>query len=215
MKPTATEVIVAAAGPLIRNRDGGGLSTRAANTVVTTLGAAAGIGPSDDGEPFGPHVLRHTFGTDLVRGHGDLAAEPVDVVLVAELMGHADLNTTRRYTLPTDADKTRAPLGGVEGGAPGREHRARGRRVEPSGPSTNLPSLTNARKRAPHSVGRSSVEREGRLDIGAQGLEIRWLRSGLSAGAAPRRVRPLTIECSCSSGWCYCARTGGPRGSRT
>ena len=30
------------------------------------------------------------------------------VVLVAELMGHADLNTTRRYTLPTVADKTRA-----------------------------------------------------------------------------------------------------------
>ncbi|WP_338087049.1 site-specific integrase [Nocardiopsis alba] len=86
---------------------------------MTTLGAAAGIGPSDDGEPFGPHVLRHTFGTDLVRGHGDLAAEPVDVVLVAELMGHADLNTTAATTLPTDADKTRAPLGGVEGGRPG------------------------------------------------------------------------------------------------
>ncbi|MBQ1080754.1 hypothetical protein [Nocardiopsis sp. B62] len=33
---------------------------------------------------------------------------PVDVVLVAELMGHADLHTTRRYTLPTDADETRA-----------------------------------------------------------------------------------------------------------
>ncbi|PWV44593.1 tyrosine-type recombinase/integrase [Nocardiopsis sp. L17-MgMaSL7] len=97
-----------AAGPLIRNRDGAGLSTRAASTVVTTLGAAAGIGPSDDGESFGPHVLRHTFGTDLVRGRGEVAAAPVDVVLVAELMGHADLNTTRRYTLPTDADKTRA-----------------------------------------------------------------------------------------------------------
>ncbi|MEU4286332.1 tyrosine-type recombinase/integrase [Nocardiopsis dassonvillei] len=53
-------------------------------------------------------MLRHTFGTDLVRGRGEVAAAPVDVVLVAELMGHADLNTTRRYTLPTDADKTRA-----------------------------------------------------------------------------------------------------------
>lgn len=96
------------AGPLIRNRDGAALSTRAANTVVTTLGAAAGIGPADDGESFGPHVLRHTFGTDLVRGRGYLTSAPVDVVLVAELMGHADLNTTRRYTLPTEADKTRA-----------------------------------------------------------------------------------------------------------
>ncbi|MGW8526960.1 tyrosine-type recombinase/integrase [Nocardiopsis sp. NPDC055824] len=97
-----------AAGPLVRNRDGRALSTRAANTVVTTLGAAAGIGPADDGEAFGPHVLRHTFGTDLVRGRGEVATAPVDVVLVAELMGHADLNTTRRYALPTEADKTRA-----------------------------------------------------------------------------------------------------------
>nr|WP_083936463.1 site-specific integrase [Nocardiopsis ganjiahuensis] len=92
----------------MHNRDSAGLSTRAANRVVTALGAAAGIGPADDGEAFGPHVLRHTFGTDLVRGRGDLVAAPVDVVLVAELMGHADLNTTRRYALPSEADKTRA-----------------------------------------------------------------------------------------------------------
>lgn len=97
-----------ASGPLVRNRDGGPLSTRAANTTVTVLGAAAGIGPSDDGEAFGPHVLRHTFGTDLVRGRGDLSKEPVDLVTVAELMGHADINTTRRYALPTEADKAAA-----------------------------------------------------------------------------------------------------------
>jgi integrase/recombinase XerC len=52
--------------------------------------------------------IRHTFGTDLVRGRGEMATEPVDVVLVAELMGHADLNITRRYALPTDVDKARA-----------------------------------------------------------------------------------------------------------
>lgn len=97
-----------AAGPRIRNHDGRALSTRAANTVVCALGAAAGIGPADDGESFGPPVLRHTFGTDLVRGRGDLAAALVDVVLVAELMGHADLNTTRRYALPSEADKAAA-----------------------------------------------------------------------------------------------------------
>ncbi|MGW8528382.1 tyrosine-type recombinase/integrase [Nocardiopsis sp. NPDC055824] len=97
-----------AARPLIRNRDGAGLSIRAANTAVRALGAAVGIGPADDGEAFGPHVLRHAFGTDLVRGRGEVASAPVNVVLVAELMGHADLNTTRRYTLPTNADKTRA-----------------------------------------------------------------------------------------------------------
>ncbi|MCY9783173.1 tyrosine-type recombinase/integrase [Nocardiopsis sp. EMB25] len=97
-----------ASGPLVRNRDGGVLSTRAANTAVSALGAVAGIGPSDDGEAFGPHVLRHTFGTDLVRGGSELAKEPVDLVTVAELMGHADINTTRRYALPTEADKAAA-----------------------------------------------------------------------------------------------------------
>ncbi|WP_017607671.1 tyrosine-type recombinase/integrase [Nocardiopsis xinjiangensis] len=96
------------AGPLVRNRDGGRLSTRAAAAAVTALGAAAGIGPDDDGEAFGPHVLRHTFGADLVRGRGDLARDPVDLVTVAELMGHADINTTRRYALPTEADKATA-----------------------------------------------------------------------------------------------------------
>lgn len=37
-------------GPLVRNRDGGVLSARAAAAAVTALGAAAGIGPDDDGE---------------------------------------------------------------------------------------------------------------------------------------------------------------------
>lgn len=35
--------------------------------------AAAGIGAADDGESFGPRVLRHTFDTDRVRGRSDLA----------------------------------------------------------------------------------------------------------------------------------------------
>jgi site-specific recombinase XerD len=38
------------------------------------------------------HVLRHTFGTELTRSG-------VDIVTVAELMGHASLETTRLYTL--------------------------------------------------------------------------------------------------------------------
>jgi len=52
---------------------------------------AADVGIPDD---FSPHALRHCFGTTLVRdGH--------DLVLVAELMGHARLETTRAYALPT------------------------------------------------------------------------------------------------------------------
>ena len=47
------------------------------------------------------HVLRHTFGTTLVRGGADL-------VLVAELMGHARLETTRAYTRPTADDRAKS-----------------------------------------------------------------------------------------------------------
>jgi site-specific recombinase XerD len=49
-----------------------------------------------------PHVLRHTFATRLLR---DAEA---DVVTVANLMGHADVRTTARYTTPTQADLEQA-----------------------------------------------------------------------------------------------------------
>lgn len=38
-----------------------------------------------------PHQLRHTFGTELARASGG------DMVLVAQLMGHASMNTTMTY----------------------------------------------------------------------------------------------------------------------
>lgn len=47
------------------------------------------------------HVLRHTFGTELTRSG-------VDIVTVAELMGHASLETTRLYTRPGAEDMQRA-----------------------------------------------------------------------------------------------------------
>jgi integrase/recombinase XerC len=47
------------------------------------------------------HVLGHTFATALVR-------RGVDLVVVAELVGHARLDQTRRYTLPSDEDRRQA-----------------------------------------------------------------------------------------------------------
>ncbi|MHC4610674.1 MAG: tyrosine-type recombinase/integrase [Planctomycetota bacterium] len=45
--------------------------------------------------------MRHTCLTNLVRaGH--------DLVLVAEIAGHKRLETTRRYSLPTEQDRASA-----------------------------------------------------------------------------------------------------------
>jgi integrase/recombinase XerC len=74
------------------NRAGGRLSTRSADTIIAGIARIAGLA-----DLVTPHVLRHTFGTDLVRAGTDL-------VTVAELLGHASLDSTRIYTLPTDDD---------------------------------------------------------------------------------------------------------------
>ncbi|MGW2157592.1 tyrosine-type recombinase/integrase [Nonomuraea sp. NPDC001699] len=85
---------------LFLNQRGGRLSDRAARDIITGLGDAVGLG-DDPTEPFSSHVLRHTFATQLIR-HGTAP------ILVAELLGHGSLDTTRRYGLPTEADKAAA-----------------------------------------------------------------------------------------------------------
>ncbi len=82
-------------------RRGGQLSDRSARTIITELGEQVGLGDDPRGGGFGPHVLRHTFATQLLRG----GADPV---LVADLLGHASLGTLRLYTQPDDADRERA-----------------------------------------------------------------------------------------------------------
>jgi integrase/recombinase XerC len=81
---------------LFLNQRGGRLSVRGAHDIVTRIAAAAGL---DDHATV--HVLRHTFATTLVRGGTDL-------VIVADLLGHARLETTRAYTRPSAEDRTRA-----------------------------------------------------------------------------------------------------------
>lgn len=81
---------------LFLNQRGQRLSVRGAHDIVTAIAAAAGL---DDNATV--HTLRHTFATTLVRGGTDL-------VIVAELLGHARLETTRAYTRPSAEDRTRA-----------------------------------------------------------------------------------------------------------
>ena len=74
------------------NRHGTRLSARSADEIIAGIAAASALS-----DIVTPHVLRHTFGTDLIRAGTDL-------VTVAELLGHASLDSTRIYTLPTDDD---------------------------------------------------------------------------------------------------------------
>ena len=68
------------------------MTTDALADVIGRITSAAGLE-----DKVTSHRLRHTFGTELTR-------KGVDVVTVAELMGHASLETTRMYTRPSDAD---------------------------------------------------------------------------------------------------------------
>jgi site-specific recombinase XerD len=77
---------------LLLNRRGGRLSARGAHDILLAIAAEARLDPG-----FSGHVLRHTFGTRLIR-------DGYDLVLVAELMGHARTETTRGYALPTADD---------------------------------------------------------------------------------------------------------------
>jgi len=76
------------------SRTGDRMSPRAVDLVVRRLASDAKLEPS-------AHILRHTALTNLVRSGAD-------VVMVAEIGGHRRLDTTRRYSLPSQADKDAA-----------------------------------------------------------------------------------------------------------
>jgi len=83
-----------AVGALWLSREGSRISARAIDLVVRRFANDAGI-------ELSAHVLRHTCVTNLIRSGAD-------VVLVAEIAGHRRLDTTRRYSLPSQADKDAA-----------------------------------------------------------------------------------------------------------
>ena len=75
-----------ATGPLFVGARGGPLSPRIIQLAIQRLRGALGLPATAT-----PHALRHSFASHLLGAGGDLRA-------IQDLLGHASLSTTQRYT---------------------------------------------------------------------------------------------------------------------
>lgn len=87
---------LAADGPLFVGARGGLLNPGVVQRQMRRLRALMGLPDTAT-----PHALRHSFATHLLAGGGDLRT-------IQELLGHASLSTTQRYTQVDEARLTRA-----------------------------------------------------------------------------------------------------------
>jgi integrase/recombinase XerC len=72
--------------PLFLNSRGTRLTARSVERMISDYGMKAGLD-----KPITPHVLRHSFATHLLEMGADMRS-------VQELLGHASLSTTQKYT---------------------------------------------------------------------------------------------------------------------
>jgi integrase/recombinase XerD len=82
---------------LFLNARGGALTRAGAFLVLRKIADRAGLEPGR----VHPHLLRHSFATHLLEGGADLRS-------VQEMLGHADVATTERYTHVSDRHRREA-----------------------------------------------------------------------------------------------------------